>query len=157
MFEDKGINKKHKAIKKGSSALGFENFSQRIKSLDHVDTFQRNPVDLKEVSRLTVKAGEMKKETVIKNKFSQINDKRFHFLDGILSLPFYHTNLKELNESKKEKKIGRRIEKYFWNKKEKLLEIKRKALKNNSRLYLYNQILTAAPKFFNISQKDNFK
>ena len=30
MFEDKGINKKHKGIKKGSSRLGFENVSQRI-------------------------------------------------------------------------------------------------------------------------------
>ena len=34
------------------------------------------------------------------------------------------------------KKICQRIEKYFWNKKEKMLEIKRKALKNDSRLYL---------------------
>ena len=126
--------------------VSFENFSQRIKSLENFDTFQKTP--LKEVSRLTVKVGEMKKETVIKNKFSQINDKRFYFLDGILSLPFYHPNLKELN--KFNEKMGQRIEKYFWNEKEKLLEIERKALKNNSRLYLYHQILTAAPKFFNI-------
>ena len=133
--------------------VSFENFSQRIKSLENFDTFQKTP--LKEVSRLTVKVGEMKKETVIKNKFSQINDKRFYFLDGILSLPFYHPNLKELNKFKE--KMGQRIEKYFWNEKEKLLEIERKALKNNSRLYLYHQILTAAPKFFNISQKDNLK
>ena len=117
--------------------------------------FKKNPVDLKEISRLTVKAGEMKKEMVIKNKFSQINNKRFYFPDGILSLLFYHPNLIKLNEFKE--KMGQRIEKYFWNEKEKLLEIERKALKNNSRLYLYHQILTTAPKFFNISQKDNFK
>ena len=53
--------------------------------------------------------------------------------------------------------MGQRIEKYFWNEKEKLLEIEKKALKNNPRLYLYHQILTTTPKFFNISQKDNFK
>ena len=34
LFEDKGVNKKHKGFKKGSSGLGFENFSQRIKSLE---------------------------------------------------------------------------------------------------------------------------
>ena len=53
--------------------------------------------------------------------------------------------------------MGQRIEKYFWNEKEKLLEIEKKALKNNPRLYLYHQILTTTPKFFNISQTDNFK
>ena len=52
--------------------------------------------------------------------------------------------------------MGQRIEKYFWNEKEKLLEIEKKALKNNPRLYLYHQILTTTPNFFNISQKDNF-
>ena len=56
------------------------------------------------------------------------------------------------------KKEGQKIEKYFWNKKGKLLEIeKKKALKNNPRLCLYHQILTTASKFFNINQKDNYK
>ena len=31
MFEDKNINKEHKGIKKGSTVLGFENFSLKIK------------------------------------------------------------------------------------------------------------------------------
>ena len=91
----------------------------------------------------------------LKIKISIKNHKRFYFPDGILSLPFYHPNLKELNEFKE--KMGQRVEKYFWNEKEKLLEIEKRALKNNSRLYLYHQILTSTPKFFNISQKDNFK
>ena len=91
----------------------------------------------------------------LKIKISIKNNKRFYFPDGILSLPFYHPNLKELNEFKE--KMGQRVEKYFWNEKEKLLEIEKRALKNNSRLYLYHQILTSTPKFFNISQKDNFK
>ena len=102
MFEDKNINKKHKGIKKGSSGLGFENFSQRIKCLNNFDTFEKPLADFKEVSRFTVKAREMRKETVVKkNKFSQINDKRFYFPDGILSLPFHQPKLKELNEFKK--------------------------------------------------------
>ena len=155
MFEDKNINKKHKGIKKGSSELGFENFSQIIKSLNNFDTFEKPPADFKEVSRFTVRAAEMRKETVVKSKLSQVNDKRFYFLDGILSLPFHHPNLKELNEFKEKK--GQKIEKYFWNEKEKLLEIEKETLKNNPRLYLYHQILTTSPKIFNINQKDNFK
>ena len=31
LLKDRVLNKKHKGIKKGSSGLGFENFSQRIK------------------------------------------------------------------------------------------------------------------------------
>ena len=64
-FEDKGIDKKHKGIKKGSSGLGFENFSQKIKSLDNFDTFQKPPADFK-VSRLTLKASEIKKKQLSK-------------------------------------------------------------------------------------------
>ena len=50
MFEDKSINKKHKGIKKGSTGLCFENFSQRIKTLVNFDTFektQKNSLGLK--------------------------------------------------------------------------------------------------------------
>ena len=54
------------------------------------DTFGKPPYDTKNVSRLTVVAGEMVKKTVVKNEFSQLNDKRFYFPDGIVSLPFYH-------------------------------------------------------------------
>ena len=53
--------------------------------------------------------------------------------------------------------MDQRIEKYFRNGKEKLLKIERKELKNNSWLFLYHQILTTAPKFFDIGQKGNFK
>ena len=79
LIEDKNLNKKHKGIKKGSSELGLENFSHRIKSLVNFDTFEKPPRDTKKVSRLTVVAGEMVKISVIKNKFSQLNDKRLHF------------------------------------------------------------------------------
>ena len=58
----KKLIKTTRELKKGSIGLGFENFSQRIKSLDNFDTFQKTPIDLKEASRLTVKAGEMKKK-----------------------------------------------------------------------------------------------
>ena len=34
---------------------------------------------------------------------------------------------------------------------------KKKALKNNPRIYLYHQILMSQPKIFDIKQKDNFE
>ena len=53
----------------------------------------------------------MVKASVIKTKFSQLNDKRFYFPDGILSLPYGHPSLEEIENFKKEQ--GQKIEKYF--------------------------------------------
>ena len=38
-----------------------------------------------------------------KNKFSQLNDKRFYFPNAITSLPFGHITLKEIDEYKKQR------------------------------------------------------
>ena len=108
----------------------------------------------KKVSRLNVVAGEMIKSADVKNKFSQINDKRFYFPDGVVSLPFYHSMISEIDKFKQKK--GQKIEKYFWEEKEHLFRLEKKALKNHLRLYLYHQILMFVPKFLNISQKDDF-
>ena len=112
LFEDKNVNKKHKGIKKGSSGMGFENFAQRIGSLVNFDTFEKPPVDTKQVSRLTVAGGEMVKTSVVRNKFSQSDNRRFYFPDGVVSLPFYHLLLSKIDEFKQQK--GQKIEKYFW-------------------------------------------
>ena len=61
----------------------------------------------------------MIKTSVVKNKFSQLNDKIFYFL-----LPFYHLNLTETN--KYEQNMGQRIEKYIWQEKDHLLNLKNK-------------------------------
>ena len=49
--------------------------------------------------------------SVVKTKFLQINDKRFYFPNGVLSLPFGHPSLEEISELKAEK--GQKIEQYF--------------------------------------------
>ena len=95
LLKDRYLNKKRRDIKKGSSGLGFETFTQRIKSLVNLDTFEKPPHDKKQILRLTVVAGEnseKKKNNVTKSKFSQLNDKRLYFPDGILSSLFHHPN-----------------------------------------------------------------
>ena len=96
----------------------------------------------------------MQKKTSLKTKFSQFNDKIFYFSNGITSLPLSHPYLKELVEYKK--KMGQGIERYFWNKKETLLDIKNKARQQNERLALYYQILMSAPNYFLLDQKEHF-
>ena len=118
------------------------------------NTFKKPPPDFKEVSRLTVSEGEMQKKTVMKSKFSQINDKRFYFTDGITSLPLSHPHLQGLIDFKTKK--GQSIERYFLEEKETLLGTENSAQESNKRLFLYHQILMSEPKIFCLDQKDKF-
>ena len=155
VFKNQRTNKKHKGIKKGSHGMEFENFAVKIKSLVNFDTFQRPPAEYKEISRFTVFQGEMMKKTAQKTKFSQLNDKRFYFPNGIASLPYGHQNLKEIDDFKKEK--WQKIEKYFWKEKEQLLNTEKRALKNTLKLYFYHQILMSQPKIFDLRQENDFE
>ena len=47
---------------------------------------------------------------------------------------------------------GQKIEKYFWEEKEALLDMDKNSLKNNPGLYFYHQILLSQLKIFNINQ-----
>ena len=70
--------------------MNFENYANRIVSLTNFDFFEKPPAEYKEVSSLTVDRGKMQKETLLKTKFFQFNDKKFYFFDGITSLPVSH-------------------------------------------------------------------
>ena len=134
--------------------MEFLNFGNRIKPLVNFDTFEQPVNEYKQVGRFTIKKGEMVTTSVMKIKFSQLNGKRFYFPNGVLSLPYGHPSLRETNDFKKEK--GQKIEDYFWEEKENLLKMEKRALKNTSRLDILNQILNQEPKIVNLNAKDNF-
>ena len=73
----------------------FENFATRIVSITNLDHFQKPLAEYKGVARLTVNRGEMQKETSLKSKFSQFNDKRFYFSNEVTWLPLFHTIFKK--------------------------------------------------------------
>ena len=50
VFKNFKLNKKYNEIKKGSRGLGFENFTERIKSLRNFDTFEKPPANKKKRS-----------------------------------------------------------------------------------------------------------
>ena len=126
--------------------MNFENYAERLVSLTNFDTFEKPPADYKEVSHLTVFQDNTHKKTLNFFKFSQFRDKRFYFSGGITLVPLSHPYLKDLVVFKKEK--GHRIEKYFWDEKENLLDIENKVQELNRRLFLYWQYLTSEPHFF---------
>ena len=89
--------------------------------------------------------------SAVKTKFSQINDKRFYFPNGVLSLPNGHPSLEEIDKFKNDK--GQKIEKYFWVEKHDLLRMEKKALQNTPRLEIFNQVLNQEPKIVNLNEK----
>ena len=81
--------------------------------------------------RLQVKNTEMKMTSVNKVKFAQLNDKRYYFSDGIVSLPFGHPILDKIREYKLNlKDIKYKIK----DEKEKLLKDENEAVNNHERL-----------------------
>ena len=54
--------------------MDFQNYYNRILSLNDCDFFEKPNTDAKQVSRLTVINGETQQKAVTKAKFSQFND-----------------------------------------------------------------------------------
>ena len=97
---------------------------------------------------ISVNKGEMTTNKIVKTKFSQLSDKRFYFPNAILSLPFGHPSLKDIDDYKKSQE--QRIEKYFWTEKENLLKLEKEALIATPRLDFLNNILLQKPKIVNV-------
>lgn len=96
------------------------------------------------MSRFTVSHDEMVKKAIMKTKFSQLNDKRFYFADGVVSLPYGHPSLKEIDKFKKEK--DQKIEKYFWEQKERLLKMEKNTLKKNTKPFILSYYFNGSTK-----------
>ena len=71
-------------------------------------------------------------ESVENSKFAQINDKRYYFEDGIISLPFSHPYLNEISKYKQNKE--QKVENWIRDEKNNLLKMEKEALLKNHRL-----------------------
>ena len=96
-FESEKCNKKHKGIKKEAKGMEYQNYAERIKPLIDFKTYKKPKPDIKSIARNSVKKGEMTTYLSRKNKFSQLNDKRFYFPNAIISLPFGHLTLSKID------------------------------------------------------------
>ena len=137
-FKNRNINKKHKGVKKGTPGMMFENYAARIKRL-RCDLNKSEPIETIKQKRLEVQNTNMKMKTVAKVKFARLNDKRYYFSDGIVSLPFGHPLLTKVREYKKQlTKIHEQIEK----EKETILKYENEAVVKNERLRTLRCILS---------------
>ena len=83
--------------------MEFEYYAKRINSLGEIETFGHLPKGKHKQNSFMIKNNSMVLDETEKSKFVQINDKRYYFSDGIVSLSFSHPFLKEIVDFKREK------------------------------------------------------
>ena len=145
-FKNKDFNKKHKGVKKGTAGMNFENYAKQIKRLrtDLDISFLPEFVTQK---RFEIQNTEMKMKAIQKVKFARLNDKRYYFSDGIVSLPFGHMLLEKTRQYKKQlDKIHLSIEK----EKDAILKLENEAVMQNERLRILRCILTQPLVYFDL-------
>ena len=70
--------------------MEFEDYAKRINSIIEIEIFGHLPNEKQKQNRFAIKNNQMVLEEIKKSKFAQINDKRYYFSDGIVSLPLSH-------------------------------------------------------------------
>ena len=108
-FDSQSIKKKHKGLRKGASE--FKDYAERINSIREIETFGQLPKEKQKQNSLTIRNNQMILEEIEKSKFSQINNNRYCFSDGIVSLPFSHPFLKEIVNKKQKTETSLQQEK----------------------------------------------
>ena len=128
-FVNYSDNKKHKGIKKLTPDMDFDSYSNCLSDLtEYFNEFlsTENKIQKIEQSRFQVTNESMQMQSVSKVQFGLLNDKRFYFANGLVSLPYGHPSLEEL---RKEKHKYRDIHKVIQMKKDEFLLKENKNLK----------------------------
>ena len=151
-FKSSDINKKHKGVKRGTPGMSFENYARRIKRLRHdLEQQQQDPPERIIQKRLQVDNTNMKMKTITKCKFASINDKRYYFSDGIVSLPFGHLLLDKVRKFKKQlTKIHTQIE----QNKDTILKYENEAVMQNERLRILRCIFSQPLVYFDLNSHE---
>ena len=137
--------------------MNLESYVERIKVLREIDSER---VEKKIVQkRLQVKNTQMKMTSITKVQFASLNNKRYYFLDGILSLAIGHPLLADSHELKKSyPKIHTIIEK----EKDKLLRLENQTVVKHERLRVLRSIYSQPITYYKlnsnskVNQKDSF-
>ena len=145
-FKNKDINKKHKGVRKGTRGMLFENYANQIKRLRYDLDISPSVQRIKQ-KRFEVRNTNMKMTTVNKVKFARLNDKRYYFSDGIVSLPFGHILLEKVRQYKKQlTKIHEEID----NEKDAILQLENEAVMQNERLRILRCIFSQPLVYFDL-------
>ena len=117
-FIDHSDDKRHKSLKKSIPGMDFDSYSTRLTDLtEYSNEFLTKPNKVEQIEQKVINES-MRMKSVSKVQFRQLNDKRFYFSNGIISLPYGHPYLEKL---RKEKHKHRDIHKVIQRKKDDFL------------------------------------
>ena len=120
--------------------MNFESYAARIKNLRDDLNFEGGKKEEKIIQkRLQVKNTNMIMTSVNKVKFASLNDKRYYFSDGIVSLPFSHPSW---NTVRKYKKSFSKIHNVIAKEKNEILKLENAAVNDNERLRILRSIFS---------------
>ena len=147
-FEDQSINKKHKGIKKCTQGMDFSAYCSKLSDIsDYFEShLKQNTTKIKQ-KRFQIINDAMQMNTVNKIQFGQLNDKRFYFPNGIVSLPYGHFLFDEL---RKERGQNRNIQLQVKDKKWEFIKKENEILNKNERLLIFCQIVNGAPNLYTL-------
>ena len=112
-----------------------------------------NKVKKIEQRRFQVTNESIQMKSVSKIQFGQLNDKRFYFSNGLVSIPYDHLSLEKL---RKEKHKYRNIHKVIQTKKDRFLLQESKILEGIPRLNILVQIFAQRPILYELKSDTKF-
>ena len=150
-FENRSSNKKHKGIKRGTSGMDFASYCSKLCDImEYFEAVCKKKSKKIKQKRFQVVNDTMRMKTVEKIQFGQLNDKRFYFPNGILSLPYGHFQMKEVREQRaKEKAIHKSVK----NKKMEFIKHENSIINKNKRLSVFYQIISGKPSIYMIDDQ----
>ena len=152
-FKNRKINKKHKGVRRDTPGMFFESYAARIKNLrDDLDFVRKDEKKIIQ-KRLQVKNTNMTMTSVNKVQFASLNDKRYYFSDGIVSLPFGHPSLNSVREYKKSLP---KIHTVIAKEKNEILKYENAAVNENERLRILRTIFSHPIIYFTLKTNRRF-
>ena len=122
-------------MRQATNRLNFESYAERIGTLREHDG-ERNKKQIVQ-KWLQVANTEMRMASVNKAQFASLDNKRYHFMDGIVSLPYGHPLLSKIRQVKK---AYRKIHIVIEEEKSNLLKLENEAVAKHERLRILTLI-----------------
>ena len=137
-YKNCSINKKEKGIRRDTEGMTLNAYIDQLydKKILH--------------KRFQIKHNAMEMVTVEKKRFASLNDKRFYFMGGIVSLPFGHLLLEEARKLKSN--FRGEITREFINQLFDFIDSKQNVLSKCERLKVFQTILNQPPQLYHFIQ-----
>ena len=136
--------------------MDFDSYSNCLSDLtEYYSEFRTKPNPVREIEqkRFQIINESMQMKSISKIQFGQLNDKRFYFSNGTLSLPYGHPLLEKV---RKQKHKYRDIHKIIQTKKNQFLKEETQFIENIPRLDILNQIFNQVSLVYELQSETNF-